>query len=82
MSWNNCFCICSHPNCCSKQDIQIVPSLMQYGIYSDVYLIAKLCLYGINLIFLSYYFYKCCFFLTELPTLGKKKDVIALKIGD
>lgn len=86
MSWNNCFYICSHPNCCSKQDIQIVPSLMLYHIYSDVYLTVKRCLCWINLIFFggiifinaAFFF----FFLKELPTSGKKKDVIALKIED
>lgn len=61
MSWNNCFYICSHPNC-SKQDTQIVPSPMLYHIYSDVYLTVKHCLCWINMIFffLWYYFYKCC----------------------
>lgn len=51
MSWNNCFYICSHLNCFSKQDIQIVPSLLLYHIYSDVYLTVKRSLCWINLFF-------------------------------
>lgn len=56
---------------------------MLYRIYSDVYLTAELCLYWINLSFLCVIIsINVAFFLTELPTLGKKKDVIALKIED
>lgn len=68
MSWNNCFYICSHPNCCSKQDIQIVPSLMLYHIYSDVYLTVKRCLCWINLIFFGgIIFINAAFFFFFFP---------------